>query len=222
MKALLYPIIGIILMACGPSGTENSDEQSIYDTIPPQNIDTSIIKEELNENLVSLLNEPLDLINFKKEYGSSHSGSGNFSNVFDQPDSLGFLYSYFFFYKLKQVTKNQYSTDDLFDGFRIYVYKFGEEVGRFSDTNEVLMGIECRLELSVLDDLNVVGMEKQGLTDWLGEPQIKESEQLYIYQIDNKVLSAHIENNTIDWFKYAVINDTIDLYWEVPDYFKSY
>ena len=171
--------------------------------------------------MIHLLENPIDLIDYKEVYGNSHSGSGNFSEIFDTPDTAGFLYSYFFFYRLKTELKEHYSESELFDGLRFYVYKYGDEVGRFSDTNEVLMAIESNLDNHTLGEINFVGKNENEVYDILGSPHITDESNL-LYKYEQKVFSIHLNNGICDWFKFAKINKRVDLNNKIPDYFKMY
>lgn len=218
----------LIAIAFAVSCSENTPSNYKVDEVVENPIDSTkngldtsaaVISNQPPENLITLLENPIDLVAFKTEYGPSNSGGAGDIEFLDLPDTIGFLYQYMLFYKLKQALPGHPSESDLFHNFSITVYKFGDEVGHFKDTNEVLMAIECGLDNTALQALNVFGLTKSDLSDKFGEPQYT-AENHVIYAFENKVLSIHINANSqkADWYKYAKLNSSVNLNESIPEF----
>src|SRR5437870_2257483 len=117
------------------------------------------------EELAAFLAAPIDLAAFKRQKGSSNSGSWRASRWFYRPKAPGFFYQYLLF-----PTPQRYSESERFTGFSIVVYKFGKRVGDYHDTNETLVVIWCRLRDPDLGRANLVGAPVPEIKSRFGEP----------------------------------------------------
>jgi hypothetical protein len=218
--------ICLILIAC--SGNQEpylngEDQDTTSMTIVSEEPDEVHIDQDdpsilsVNSKLKNLLDNPINLVQYKKDYGTSNSGSAGNKEFFETPDTVGMMFRYMLFHKLRMEIPSHPSEGDLFNGFIITVYRYGERVGNFYDTNEELMMIECSLDNPTLGELNWYGLSKRELVDNYDSAQYEVGDN-WIYEHENKVISAHFsKDNKVDWFKYAKINRKIDLRDEIPE-----
>jgi len=224
-KYRLFFTAYLFFCSCGPekiNDTENHAQQPVvFDTMRSE-----LEADSLSSNaelLKSVLENPIDLVAFKAEYGPANSGGTNGDSLFDLPETTGFLYCYMLFQKLRSALPSHPSESELFHNFRITVFKYGSKVGAYNDTNEVLMAIECGLDNTMLNQLNVYGLTREEVTQRFGEPQFI-LKMGAIYAIENKVLSVHfnLTTKTVDWYKYARLNPSINLYERIPHFLLSF
>src|SRR5690606_20711464 len=160
------------------------------------------------EALKDLLTRPIDLQAYKKKYGGSNGGVRTGSKYLDIPDTVGNVYQYMLFYKLKNELPDHHSEGTLLTDFRITVFRFGEKIGRFIDTTEALLMIECAIDNPTLGDLNWYGMTKVAVMDIYGVPQFERDDCL-IYTYQQKTITAHLSNDRVDWYKYVCLNSEV-------------
>lgn len=225
MRILVATLSLLLLTQCGGKTEEKVDPQYInIDTLAPLTIDSSLFiteKDTTHHNIVDLFDNGFDLHDFKNEWGASHSGGVSNQDFYETPDTLGMVYHYFFFFKLRQKGIVDISEGELFDSFGIYVWKFGEEPGSFYDTTELFLGLYASIPLSVLNDFDLVGKSKDEIRNWIGEPHFRE-EECWIYTYNHHVLGMSMANEKVEWFKFAHINHQTDLKEDIPAYFLNY
>ena len=210
----------LVLTACNSASNESTHQsENITDSITTDSNEITFPVLEpiaiVNPYLDTLLNAPLDLETFKKEWGPSNSGGGSNNGILDIPDTTGQVYRYFLFHKLRSVLPDHPSEGELLNNFIITVFKYGKEIGDFYDSNEKLLMIACSLDNPELGELNWYGQSTVQIMDKYGPPQY-EKENCLIYQIKNKTITAHLNNEQVDWYKYVLLNESVDLSKEIP------
>jgi hypothetical protein len=163
------------------------------------------------DELAAFLAAPIDLVAFKRKKGSSNNGAFKASRWFYKPKKTGFFYHYMLF-----GTPKEYSEVDRFSGFSIVVYKFGKEVGDYYDTNEMLVGIWCRLRDPDLGQADLVGRLVSEIKARFGEP-FAVVRDVRVYQRRGRALSVHTKDGAVDWFKYVWLSREINAPEEVPE-----
>ncbi|NOQ74125.1 MAG: hypothetical protein GQ574_19110 [Crocinitomix sp.] len=237
MKIILPFLLLIFFSACDNPSTENchgglSLEDSLHVDSLIQNLnespDVSIASEE-RQLLIDLLANPIDLENYKAEYGTSNSGNAIQEESYFQPDTVGFYYQYMLFHKLRNLLESHPSESDLFQNFRIITYKYGETVGNFYDTNEEFIAIECAMKNETLGELDLVGMELNEVEDKFGVPDRIGTMQSF-YFANQTVLALNFgaaidsQNNRseVTWFKIVHVNEAFNLDDPIPTYLLNY
>lgn len=167
--------------------------------------------------LREVLENPIDLVRYKADYGPANSGGFDLdTTVYYHPNREGFYYRYMLFYGLKKVIPNLVSEESLFHNFRILVYHFGDQVGRFSDTMETLIAIECAMENPTLGDLDLYGLSKTTVENRFGMPTYQKIDY-WIYQMKNRVLVISFDEKMYcKWWRFARINEGIDVTVDQP------
>jgi hypothetical protein len=155
-------------------------------------------------NLASFLASPLDLKAFKKKKNSSNSGTVRKNEMFYTPEKAGFFYRYMLF-----PTPTQYNEYQRFADFAVIVYKFGEKIGDYSDTNETLIAVWCRLKDPDLGEADLVETPVSEIKKRFGEPFATVGDVL-VYQNQERALSVHTKDEKVDWFKYIRLNRAIE------------
>lgn len=216
-------ILGLTLLFCGCAVPESKTvTPPLQDSIiPVVAIESPTLV--LHPTMDSLLENPLDLEGFKAKYGPTNSGGGcEVDEYLNLPDTLGFTYQYFLFHKLNADLPEKRTERELFSQFIITVFKYGETVGNFFDTNESLLMLECHFNNPPLGALNVQGKTKDELVGEFGEPTLRTEENWCYLNAKNNCLSLHFSDDQVIWWKYVKLSETIDLSQEVPPFLKRF
>ena len=188
------------------------NSESVKGVDQHQSVDSAAIR------LREVLENPLDLARYKADYGPANSGGYDLDTlVYYHPEREGFYYRYMLFYGLKKVIPNLVSEESLFHNFRILVYHFGGQVGRFSDTTETLIAIECAMENPTLGDLDLYGRSKTTVENRFGMPTYQKTDY-WIYQIKNRVLVISFDEKMhCRWWRFSRIKEGIDVTVDQPE-----
>ncbi len=168
---------------------------ALNDSICPK---TDAEEIELNNNIIAFLKNPLALQSFKLKKGSSNSGifKSEVHLPLFKPDKKGFYYQYMLFR-----TPRNLSEQMRFEGLRIIVYKIGTAIGKYSNSNEIMVGLKSRYNDPDLGKANLVGLSVDAIIKKFGHPKIKKN-NFIVYYHQNKILYLKINNKKIEWFKY--------------------
>jgi hypothetical protein len=193
--ALAITLTGTVLLSAAYFALNYFVHQQVYSESKPV-----VMPARPKDNLAAFLASPLDLAAFKKKKGSSNNGAVKKNPYFYKPQKTGFFYQYMLF-----PSPRQYNEGERFNGFSIVVYKFGKKVGDYSETNETLVGIWCRLKDPDLGAADLVGSPVSKIKERFGEPFAVVGDVL-VYQHQGKALSIHAKDAVVDWFKYVRLN----------------
>jgi hypothetical protein len=139
--------------------------------------------------------------NFLKEIGFSNSGHEK-SQYLLEPDTSGFLYSYFVF---KPEFKNQGLAS--IDAMRVTTFKYGKDVGNYN-SNEIFIELICKIKDSRLQKLDIVGAKRTAFDQYT---QFKLETDSTIFYLDKpKFLLLKIKADTVKWFKFGYIKDNLN------------
>ncbi|MBD3637876.1 MAG: hypothetical protein HUJ25_11020 [Crocinitomicaceae bacterium] len=223
MKRLI-PIL-VVLVACSEAvddkGQLTQEETDTTELTPVEPNTTDVKEVEVNTSLQNLLANPIDLVSFKKEWGPSNSGNASKPNGLYTPDTVGRVYRYSLFWKLRNVLPKKLSEGDLLNKFRITVFKYGHEIGNYYEQNEELLMVECATDNPELRKLNWYGKSRVEVMDQYGVPAV-DTNNCLLFAHQNKVISAHFSEGQVDWFKYAQLSDNADISREVPEFLLNY
>lgn len=214
MKALLLSFLAFSLYTCTEISKNTPRDKGIDGCV--MEIPPHILERDQNDRLSMLFANPMNLAEYKAEYGTSNSGSGKDKAFYNIPSEKGFTYQYMLFHKLKKEITPTPTESELFDGFRITSYIFGNEVPNYSDTNEVLLEIVCKLDNPTLGRLNVYGMNTENIIFEYGLPHYKHNNHFIYKDSSNTAFSIHFSNDKADWFKYIKLNASFNLDEEIP------
>ena len=148
----------------------------------------------------SLMENPIDIIEFKKTKISSNSGGGTKMNCFYKPNAEGLYYDYFLFYKKPPGV----SESQMFNQLTLTVYKLGE-IGHYEDTNEILISVQSSLADPDLGKLDLVGKSPDEVLAIFNGPNLKKDGKLIIYSRNN-VIVLDIFAGRVRSFRYAKLN----------------
>ncbi|MFT5824468.1 MAG: hypothetical protein ACI8ZM_005736 [Crocinitomix sp.] len=238
MKVIMPFILLLLFANCDNQSSSNENDELSFNDSQALHLINEGIEEVLEDQglpsierqrMIDLLANPIDLENYKAEYGTSNSGAVTAHELFWLPDTAGFYYQYMLFHKLRNLLETHPSESDLFHNFRIIVYKYGESVGDFYATNEAFIGIECAMKNETLGELDLVGLEFNEIEDKFGVPNHIGSKQSF-YFANRTVLALHFESeidsanehNKVTWFKIARVNKAFDLAQTIPAYLLSF
>lgn len=218
----VFPIF-FVLIACeaqeeqGMNDSESNEDRILILTDSSHTDTVNEYVDPRREDLRILLDEPLDLVAYKKEWGTSNSSPATNKELYNIPDTVGMMYRYMLFHKLRMELPSHPDEGQLFHGFIITVYKYGDKIGDFYDTNEELIMVECSFDNPTLGELNWTGKSKDELIDKYDSAKYVIG-QNWIYEHNNQVITAHFDqSNRVDWFKYVRLNKKINLNQEVPE-----
>lgn len=226
-----------IIVSCGSENNDTDINEKLdldsteMDVLIEKSNDLENVAEHISverERLNAILAAPLNLKNYKAEYGTSNSGSATKQDFFFKPDTVGFYYRYMMFHQLRNILNSHPSESDLFHKFRIIVYKYGTDVGGFYADNEELIGIECAIKNETLGELDLVGLERSEVEKKFGNPDRVEKKQTF-YLSNQTVLSLYYDSlldsvNTqskVLGLKLVRVNASFDLEGEIPDYLSK-
>ena len=182
-----------LLWSCGttteqpPTTTEEvpppviaqTDSPAIAQPPPPDTPPTvrtfSYHPSQNSPQLQALLQQPLDLVAFKKAFRSANSGSCTTHPFFWRPSFGGFYFRYFVFRGCQPY------------GLQVVVYKKGKDWGSYSDTDETLIGLESSCEIEALGKLNLKGESLTAFEATYGRNYLLK-EDVAIYAHDGQVL----------------------------------
>ena len=213
MKKILFLIfLCHITISCSNNvdEKENLKKRDLSFTKDTTNADSigrdSILQDTLmviteKSYLESFLENPIDLQQFKKDYGPSNSGGMN-GGLLYKPDSAGMYLRFMLFNgNSDRNRKLRISEGQKFKQLQFYVYRYGKTVGDFFDTNEILVGFKCKLEDESLGKANLVGKTEKEIIDLFGNGY-SSYKNYRIYENNNRVLSLYITESKVLWVKY--------------------
>ena len=200
MKITILTILFLALLSC-KDVTErkpNEPKSDRFELLPePDKAEKE--KYLKNQNLTSLLENPIDLQKFKKSKNRNYTTTGvsNGTDYYFEPkikDSIFYTYNY--------------PTENFTDSKRIdqiVVFKYGKNKHTYEDENEIL--IELRIFNKDLDlgKANLVGLTKTELESEFGKTYLNFEDGI-AYSNKNKVLILELENSKVKSYRYIKLN----------------
>lgn len=147
--------------------------------------------------LISLLNHPLDIKEYKHKKRGANSSVINKEPWYYQPDTVGTYFSYFWFLQLRA----KYPAEQLFNGLVVKTYIHGKQLGNYDTVVEDLIGLKSRLADPDLGKLDLVGKEQQFLLTNFGiRPNYRE--EYIIEGVNGTLLIIYLKDEKVQWFNY--------------------
>ncbi|MEZ4828564.1 MAG: hypothetical protein R3C61_20100 [Bacteroidia bacterium] len=162
--------------------------------------ETRIANFDLEENatLLSFLENPIDLIGFKKKKRESLSSVTNGLDYYFNPkikDSIYYNYSTF---------PNDSTWKDIAP-VGITVFKFGKNKHIWEDENEILIELYVFGQDVDLGSANLVGLTKTEIESKFGSNN-KIIDQTIVYFNKNRILLIEIDNSKVRSFRFVKLN----------------
>ncbi len=152
--------------------------------------------------LVEIFSNPLNTVHYKERHrGANSSTFTNYQPYTYLPDSTGHMYRYFWFHDLRRRSETK---DDAFNGLELYTFIFGESIGTYEDVKEEFIGVKSRLPDHFLGALDLVNKPVSYIENEIGIS--KTNDNFWIATHDRDYLILHVENDSVDWFKFIKTN----------------
>ena len=178
---------------------------AIQDKYEPEQIEnkTEVVENQqtesiINTNLIEFLENPIDLLAFKKKKEMRFTTSvTNGTEFYFNPkikDSIFYVY--------------YYPTEDFTDPRkidRIVVFKFGENKHRYDDKTETLIEFSIFNKDSDLGKANLIGLSKTELESEFGNDYLT-FENGIAYSNKNKVLILEMDSSKVKSYRYLKLN----------------
>ena len=157
-------------------------------------------ENNLNSSLVQFLDNPIDLLDFKKKKGMEFTTSvTNGTKYYFQPrikDSIFYIY-YYPDFKKESIQIDQF-----------VVFKHGENKHTYEDQTETLIEFRIYNPDSDLGKANLYGLTKAELESEFGTDYLT-FENGIAYSNKNRVLTIELKNSKVKSFRYIKLNTEI-------------
>jgi hypothetical protein len=209
MKIRVLTILFLAFLSC-KNVTENETEEV---QIVVDSTELKIEKAEKptkNSKLISFLENPIDLQDYKTIKGKSLSSVTNGLNYHYHPnikDSIFYKYSAF----------PADSTWSEMESVWITVFKFGDKRHSWDDKTEILIELSVKGKDEDLKKADLIGLSKVELESEFGTDYLTLDDRI-VYSNKNKVLILELENSNVKSYRYLKLNTEkieIDLIGEI-------
>ncbi|WP_298343007.1 hypothetical protein [uncultured Algibacter sp.] len=197
MKIRVLTILLLALLSCKKTTKKEAEQIQIV-------IDSTGLKIEKaekttkNSKLISFLENPIDLQDYKAIKGKSLSSVTNGLNYHYHPnirDSIFYNYSAF-------------PTDSTWSEMEpvwITVFKFGDKRHSWDDKTEILIELSVKGKDKDLKKANIIGLSKAELESEFGTDYLTLDNRI-VYSNKNKVLILELENSEVKSFNYIKLS----------------
>jgi len=195
-KIKLIIILTTVSLIFGCNQRKNLNNEKVEIHIDSMGLKIVKKNKKSNSELISFLENPIDLIDYKNQKKNwTSSGFNGFSYYYSpqKRDSIYYAYTY----------PNDNENPMRFD--KIIVFKYGENKQIYNDNTERLIGMNIFSNDSLLGKANLIGLTTSRIKSRFGESELSTSDKL-IYINENKIILLKIENNKVASFKYLKLN----------------
>jgi len=162
----------------------------------------TIVKPLVNKNLVSFLEKPIDLLEFKNKTKTVTTGVSKGANYLYKPNNEESIY-YCYYFPNDRKRK-------LFKINKITVFKYGENKHVYDDDTETLISLDINYSDPNLEQANLVGQTKKQIEAKFGL-DFSISKKNIIYKHNNNILIINLNNSKVIAYRYLRLNtDVID------------
>lgn len=167
----VHPLIERVKESPAIVDTPSTKKALVSTTKQAETIIDQLDQAKNSPTLNTFLQKPIDWLAFKEAVETPNSGGADSKAYWFRPLTKGFYYHYFIFLGCRPY------------GLEANVYIKGKEIGRFSATNDVLIGMQGSCQLAALDKLNLVGQSLKSFQDLYGKNCLQKGlTQLYTFQ----------------------------------------
>lgn len=199
MKTPLLTGFLFVLFSC-QDATENKTEK--IQVIDSTGFEKEIVDTpKVNPNLISFLENPIDLIEFKATKGKSLSSVTNGLAYHYKPgisDSIFYLYTTF---------PNDRTWKHI-SPVNIIVFKFGKNKHEWKDETEILIELNVSGKDPDFKQADLVGLSREELESEFGS-DYKVIEDRMVYSYKNTALILELKNSKVKKFKYIKLSTEI-------------
>ncbi|GEM_PF-6732623 len=222
MRSLVYLCFVLtLLVSCGESTENYTAPDTVVSNQSPASQNDSVSIEQLEELSLnpfdSLMEYPIDLQEFKRVKRGALNGAGGPPDFRMKPNQNGFYYCF----KLFTKRPPHINEGDYLQGLVLTVYRFGEDIGYYSDTNEVFIGIKSRFQDEDLGSLNIVGQTLKEVQKNFSGKAIVDNELVLIPSRHN-LLVLHMKEGRVEWFNYVKLGFELTAMEQLPDQLKRF
>jgi len=197
MKTTILKILFLVFISCSSKPDQKVGEVEVYVDSAGLRIEM-VEKPSENSMLISFLENPIDLQEYKKVKGKSLSSVAKGRSYYYRPnikDSI--FYNYSSFPANSDWTK--------MEPLRITVFKFGENKHSWEDTTEILIELRVEGKDEDLKAANLIGYTKDQMEAVFGQNYLILDHRM-IYSYNNKILIVTLEDATVSAFRYLKLN----------------
>jgi hypothetical protein len=210
-------IILALTLTCASAGNSSSPAQVKSSTVSrsPLNSGPAVPK-----NLLQFLENPLDLVQYKKAKGISNNGAARKpagAKTYHKPPDQGFYYQYFNFPIFGEEKRGDIAPREALGDIVVVVYKFGRTVGDYYDHREVLIELSACARDCDLMAANLVGLDVRTITERFGTDCIRKDDMM-IYHANRKALVLSVTDGRVRWFRYVRLNFDLRSPADVPEW----
>lgn len=162
-------------------------------------------KSDINNGLNSLLQNPINLKEFKKSKDINYTTT-SVTNGMDYHFHPDYKDSIFYVYNYPDI-----KIDDIKRMDKVVVFKHGENKNIYDDENEILIELRIFNVDPNLGKANLVGLTKSELEKKFGNNYLTKDDKI-VYSFKNNVLILTIENSVVNCYRFLRLStDKIDL-----------
>lgn len=197
MKIRVLTILFLVFISCKNVTDKETEEVQVVVDSTGLKIE-KVEKQNGNPKLISFLENPIDLNEFKATKGQSLSSVTNGLEYHFKPeikDSIFYHYTTF-------------PNDSLWTEISpidIVVFKYGKNKHTWNDETEILIEFSVSGMDSDLKKANLVGLTKAELESEFGN-KYRAVDNRVVYSYKNKALIIELENSKVKWFRYIKLS----------------
>lgn len=203
----MKPIYYCILLLTFTLGCSPKEDQKELVPPPKKEQPVEIVSEDTIvppaslDSFQMLIEYPEDIMLYKSRKRGANNGSAHAKKYYHTPDTIGFFYHFLLFYPKPP----RIHPSEMFDGMGLIVYRYGKQIGHYGDTNEEFISLWSKVNEPELRTFDLVGKSASDITALLGDNYFTK-DKLRIYTSTNKVLVVSMNGDTVDWFRYTILN----------------
>ena len=198
MKIGVLISIFLVFISCKNVTEKEKETEQIQVALDSAGLEIENFEKKVeNSNLISFLENPIDLQEFKtrKNRNVTTSVTNGMEYHFNPKLSDSLFYNYYYHYEnVSHLISNQ-----------ITVFKYGQNKHTYDDKTEYLIELDIRTNDSDLGKANLVGLTKTELESEFGTDYLTWNNGI-AYSSKNRIVILELENSKIKSFRYIKLN----------------